>query len=645
MPGWRSVARVRPREKLVAPEAKDGQKLSAGRRFMEVKESYRILELSIGASRDEVDAAYFRLIERWHPDRAATKGPEAVREAERMVQAITEAHQTLSKIASSVTRPPLSVPATPPAAAASPEAARVAPPQPSLTTPPSGNKPRIAPLSTGQPDLNSPPPKPPPADTWAARSAPATGAAPAPTPAPEVPAAPPPAKKNAPPPRAASAPPPPSPTLEPVRPPRELPESPPTFIDKLKRVSEFYDKWFPVDTARRRYGHIVIAAIVITLLLLGRCTFSSHSKRDREPDPKTTGRLVVKSNLANVTIEANRITTPEDVTAASFSGSTDQALVGLPPGKYAVKAKVEGWPEIHQEVDVGAGHATEVAMNFKGGSLHVDSDPTGASVRLGDNDLGHTPLDLPQLPPGECQLILQIPSWSAFPYKTTITAGVASTVMVRLPYGTVTVETSPPGATILLGGRNVGRSPLTLEHFPVGTRKLTLQAKDFPPLEVSVTVEDRAEVKVHKELASAFPVLDFGALLRNVWVPDNPDNFAPPFDGLSGPSAPRNGVIKNLDRKKLYAYWLRNRYCSSGVVKAYDKVNGQIEFVEEPNEYSKYRVLATLSSEARNDQDLAAQLVKGATFNFYGRLTAVEEPRFLSKVITFEFSSVEPLHE
>ena len=38
-----------------------------------------------------------------------------------------------------------------------------------------------------------------------------------------------------------------------------------------------------------------------------------------------------------------------------------------------------------------------------------------------------------------------------------------------------------------------------------------------------------------------------------------------------------------------------------------------------------------------------APLAKGATFTFYGRLSAVEEPKWPAKVITFEFSAVEPL--
>ena len=66
---------------------------------MEIKECYRVLELELGASRDAVEAAYCRLLERWHPDRVAAGDSEAAREAQRMVQAVNEAYLTLAKIA------------------------------------------------------------------------------------------------------------------------------------------------------------------------------------------------------------------------------------------------------------------------------------------------------------------------------------------------------------------------------------------------------------------------------------------------------------------------------------------------------------------------------------------------------------------
>ena len=602
---------------------------------MDVKESYQVLELEIGASRAAVDAAFYRLIERSHPDRAASGGPEAVREAQRVVQAINEAYHTLAKIA--------------------PNSAAPAAPLPTSAAPAAGAKPTLRPLPAGQPAACRlpPPPPPPPRETWAARSAPVASAPLPPTPA--SPPAPPPTKSRPPPPALATPPPVLRSLGEGGSMVEEHSEKATSFSDLRRKTAEIYETLFPLDSPRRRFGPVILAAALLFFLLLGKCAISSVFTKSPEQQKaaaaahvaQTTGRLVVKSNRANTTIEAARDPAAGDTASAAVNGAeegaAEQTLAALPPGKYSLTARSSGWPDIRQNVSVDAARTTEVALNFKSGSLRLDSDPAGATVHLGAAVLGRTPLVIPQLPPGECQLSLAYPSWPVVAFKTIITEGVESTGTVRLPHGKLTVESTPPGATVLLGGRALGQTPLTLARFPAGTKKLTLQAKDFPPLEVAVTVEDRGEVKISPALASGFPVLDPAALLRAVWVPSNPNSIAPPLEGITGAFQPQNGIVRNLNRKRLFETWLRQRYCFTAIVKSYDRATGQVEFAEQPSEFSKYRILAKLSAEARNDQDLSAQLIKGATFALYGRLRAVEEPRWPSKVITFEFSSAEPL--
>jgi hypothetical protein len=583
---------------------------------MDVKESYRVLELEIGASRVAVDAAYCRLIERWHPDRAASSGPEAVREAQRMVQAINDAYQTLAKIA--------------------PDSAKPSPPLPPSAAPAAGAKPTLKPLPAGQPaPSRPPPPRLPPPETWAARSAPVS---------------------SAPPPPPATSTPPPAPTPNPMASAPETTAAQSTSSSDLRsKAVTYYDTLFPVASPWRRFGPYILAAALVFVLLLGKCAFSSLGSKSREEakaakvalEARTTSRLLVKSNRTNTTIEATRITSGSEAASASVNGTdegaTEQALSGLLPGKYLLKARSTGWPEIRQEVDLDAGRTIEVAINFKSGSLRLDSVPTGARVRWGGAELGRTPLVIPQLPPGECQLAIEYPFWPVATLKTTITENVESSETVRLPHGKLILESTPTGATVRQGGGTLGQTPLTLEHVPAGTNKFTLQAKDFPTLMASIVVKDGAEMKVNLGLGFAFPELDPSALLRVVWVPDNPDSIAPPFEGITDPSAPRNGIVKNLNRKRLFEYWLRKSYHFSAIVKSYDRDSGQVEFAEQKSELSKYRLLAKLSPNAINDKDLVAQLIKGATVAFYGRLSAVEEPRWPSKVITFEISSVEPL--
>ena len=405
-----------------------------------------------------------------------------------------------------------------------------------------------------------------------------------------------------------------------------------------------YDLLFPVESPRRRFGPYILAGALLFLLLLAKCAFSSSGhKTARAPDPNKTGSVVVKSNRPDTIVELTGGPATRDAAPATFHGSGATATIPLMlPGRYALTAKSEGWPDVRQDVTVDLGRSTEVVVNFLSGSLRLDSDPAGATVRLGGAVLGKTPLVIPQLPLGECQLSLEYPSWPPMPVKTIISEGVESTESVRLPHGKLVVESIPSGAMVLLGGRAAGQTPLTLNPVSAGAKKLTLQGKDFPPLEVPVTVDDRGEVKVSRELGYGFPDLDPPALLRGIWMQENPNQLAPGVDSL-GRYEPRNGVVRNLNRKRLYENWLRKSFRYSATVKSYDRNTGKIEFAEQKSDLSGYRVLAELSLAARNDKDLAARLTKGATLTFYGRLTAVEESRWAG-AITLEMSAAEALH-
>jgi len=599
---------------------------------MDIKECHRVLELELGATRDAVEAAYCRLLARWHPDRITPAGdPAAIREANLIVQAVNEAYQTLSKIA------PLAeaLPATPPA-----------PAQPR-------NKPAINPAFLPTPAEKIPPAAPP-----------APIPSPAPSPAPTPPLHPPPQPATPPPP--VPTPPPPAPTPSPTPSPApSKSDATPAAARAAARAAEeaesqaklkaFYDKLFPPETPQRKFAPFILIALVLIILLLAKCAVSSVGEKITAVSQahaeavriQTTGRLHVKSNRAVTTIEVRR--TPvageaaPDAVKGSEEGAAEQTLDNLPPGKYAITARSPGWPEVHQTMDVPAGSTTEVAIEFKGGSLRLDSDPTGAVVQSAGETLGKTPLVIPQLPPGEARLSLEYPSWPAVTFKTIIKENVESAETVRLPHGRLTVESFPSGATVVLDGHPAGQTPLTLESVPAGPRKLTLQAKDFPALGVAVTVDDRGDVKVSRELGSGFPDLDPPNLLQAVWVPDDPNRLSPGFDS-GGRYEPRNGIVKNLNRKRLYEHWLHSRYRYAATVKAYDPKSGKVEFAEQSNALSRYRVLAELSPAARSDPDLATRLAKGATLNLYGRLDAVEEPRWPLKVITFELSSAEVLH-
>ncbi|HEX2860480.1 MAG TPA: carboxypeptidase regulatory-like domain-containing protein [Lacunisphaera sp.] len=400
---------------------------------------------------------------------------------------------------------------------------------------------------------------------------------------------------------------------------------------------------FPFS-GQRRAAPALLAALILLGAGLGGCGKSPEEARAARAAEiaQTTGRLHVKTNRPGALVEATRQPSDTDASTVTVTGGVDNAISGVLPGTYTVVVRADGWPDARGEAVITLGQVTEAVINFKSGSLQLDSQPTGATVKRGATVLGKTPLLIPQLPAGDCALTLEYPGWPVHPIKVAIAEDAQSTENVRLPHGKLIVESVPAGAAVLLGKRTLGQTPLTLEQMPAGPKKIVLQGKGFPPLEIAVTIDDQGENTISRELGMAFDLLDPVALLRHVWVPDNPDRFSPSFDE-TGPFAPQNGIVKNLNRKRLHETWLKKSYRFAGVIKAYDRKLGQVELVEDKTDFSRYRVLARLSVAAAGDKALEARLVKGAPLAFYGTLRATEEARWPAKLITFEFAAIEPL--
>jgi len=390
----------------------------------------------------------------------------------------------------------------------------------------------------------------------------------------------------------------------------------------------------------RNCSRLVLAAVFV-LGTAGCGKSPEEVKAEKAAEvAKTTGTLAVKSNLASAAL---KITGADGV---AREGQAGQTLANLPAGKYTVAATQEGWPEQRGEATVTAGQTTEVALNFPSGSLKIDTTPTGATVKLGkSNVLGKTPLTVPQLPAGDITLSLEYAAWPAVTHQATIAENQETAATVRLPHGRLTVDSFPAGAIVVLDGKAYQKTPLFFDPVAAGPKKLTIQLKGFPHLEVTATVVDGQDTKIRPVLANAFPLLDPAELLRAVWIEEN--QAVQSFNPTTGIYRPKNDIVKNIQRERLYNKWQHKSYRFSGAVKSYDEAGGRLEFAEQKSELARYRVVAQLKPGTKSpvpvqkDPKDKTPVVLGV----YGRLTAVEEPAWPARVFTIELTDAEFLPE
>ena len=68
----------------------------------------------------------------------------------------------------------------------------------------------------------------------------------------------------------------------------------------------------------------------------------------------------------------------------------------------------DGWPAQRKTVRVSKGQQQSVDFDLRGSRLRITSDPTGATVQGDGKNLGATPLELADVPPGAVTYTLQL---------------------------------------------------------------------------------------------------------------------------------------------------------------------------------------------------------------------------------------------
>src|SRR5207302_6938623 len=88
----------------------------------------------------------------------------------------------------------------------------------------------------------------------------------------------------------------------------------------------------------------------------------------------------------------------------SRNGQSPETIRDLPTGTYFLTLKRNGWPDFSGEIKVTRNATTTVERTFGQGTLALTSEPAGASVFIGGNVIGQTPLSA-SLPAGAYQSI------------------------------------------------------------------------------------------------------------------------------------------------------------------------------------------------------------------------------------------------
>ncbi|WP_170131092.1 PEGA domain-containing protein [Deinococcus yavapaiensis] len=202
---------------------------------------------------------------------------------------------------------------------------------------------------------------------------------------------------------------------------------------------------------------------------------------------RTPGALLTTNGVSRGVI-------PDDGLEVAVSSLYEQHLHVQAPGYEAFNARVKLRPRETRSVNVPA-----LARTL--GALNVTSHPSGADIVIDGRRVGVTPFVVPNLPPGDVRVTVRRDGYfdEERVVRVTGNATTASTFTLR-EQPSVSFVSTPSGASIIINGQAVGKTPFVVRRVTPGRLTYTLRLPGYLDFTGRVLVAPDGQVEVRERL-------------------------------------------------------------------------------------------------------------------------------------------------
>lgn len=204
------------------------------------------------------------------------------------------------------------------------------------------------------------------------------------------------------------------------------------------------------------------------------------------------GNIQVTSSPSGATVSLDR--SQDAVTPTTFTG--------IPVGTHEVSVYLAGYQTWYTSVNVQSGQTVSVnavlSPTTTTGSLSVSSIPSGAAVYIDSLYRGTTPTIVGNLAQGQHAVRLSLAGYQDWSQMVTVSAAGTTYLNPTLTkdlspiYGTASITTSPPGASIYANGQYIGETsaggPLYFTQVVPGTYSILISKSGYQDYTASVQV-------------------------------------------------------------------------------------------------------------------------------------------------------------
>ncbi|WP_300037826.1 PEGA domain-containing protein [Methanospirillum sp.] len=206
----------------------------------------------------------------------------------------------------------------------------------------------------------------------------------------------------------------------------------------------------------------------------------------------TTGSLSVDTYPHGVIVLLNGI----------VYGTTPAHFNAVPVGSYTMQLVKPGFMTVTRPVDITAGKDTAVQVVLprwipQTGTLSIRSFPSGGIVTLDGTARGITPVRIHGLRPDSYNVRVSIPGFMSWIGIVDVGPGRETSIYATLQQkgtvtnmGSISVESTPSGASVVLDSRPQGKTPMSLLNLASGAHSLILTYPGYEPVPATVFVQE-----------------------------------------------------------------------------------------------------------------------------------------------------------
>jgi len=194
-------------------------------------------------------------------------------------------------------------------------------------------------------------------------------------------------------------------------------------------------------------------------------------------------------------------------------------------GRYSVTITLAGYDTETRDVDIKANETTDlgtIKLHRQVGTVAITSEPAGLAYELkpagalfvnpADVRKGTTPANLNDVPAGNYQITITKPNWPN--YTTTVSVERNGTAKANGTFqgGTIVINSTPTGASIMRDQTQIGTTPLTLNDVIPGDVSYSLQLRGLESATVGGHVDAGKTLTLNGTLLDADRVMKLSEL-------------------------------------------------------------------------------------------------------------------------------------